>query len=218
MDIEKLFTEQKWNILKELSKGSYSPLQLAKRSNTTMANISQQLNLLEFSKIVKKEKISNRDKGKPRTLFSIADDCGYIVSIMKGFAEKKLIKIDELHKIIFRVWFIKNQEAQSNIEKCIFSIEDSIDKVSCILFEDSQDSSNLTIVTEDQKDIEKAIKSVNTKKEGTKKKDFLVNLISPKELEKAVKQKKIDINSSNLEVLYDPKQIIGSLIGGDISN
>ena len=179
-----------------------------------MANISQQLNLLEFSRIVKKEKISNRDKGKPRTLFSIADDYGYIVSVMKGFTEKKLMKIDELHKIILRVWFIKNQEAKANIEKCIFSIEDDLDKLECMLFNEDQDSFSLIIVAEDQKLLGERIKSAVIKKMAVNKKSFLVSIISLKELEKAIKQKKIEMDSPNLEILYDPKNIVGLLNGG----
>ena len=74
MELEPMFTEQKWNILKCLSEEKYSPLQLAEKLDTTMANISQQLRLLEAANLVKKKKIKNRDKGKPRTLFSLTDD------------------------------------------------------------------------------------------------------------------------------------------------
>ena len=55
MELATLFTEQKWNIIKSLSLGKFSPLQLAQRSDTTMANISQQLRLLEAASLVKKE-------------------------------------------------------------------------------------------------------------------------------------------------------------------
>ena len=56
MELASMFTEQKWNIIKALSENKYSPLQLAEKLDTTMANISQQLRLLEASNIVKKEK------------------------------------------------------------------------------------------------------------------------------------------------------------------
>ena len=55
-----MFSEQKWNILRCLSQGKSSPLQLAGKLNTTMANISQQLRLLEATNLVKKEKIRNK--------------------------------------------------------------------------------------------------------------------------------------------------------------
>ena len=70
MELETLFTEQKWNILKSLSEGKFSPLQLANRSNTTIANISQQLRLLEAAELVKKEKIKNI-----RTILSLVYIC-----------------------------------------------------------------------------------------------------------------------------------------------
>ena len=56
-----MFTEQKWNILQCLSKDKFSPIQLAEKLNTTMANISQQLRLLEAANLVKKEKISLKE-------------------------------------------------------------------------------------------------------------------------------------------------------------
>ena len=102
MEIETLFTEQRWNILNELSHAKYSPLQLAEKSKTTMANISQQLRLLEASELVVKEKIPNRDKGKPRALFSLADEFAYLISVTRGFAHKKLLRLDAFEKIL--IW------------------------------------------------------------------------------------------------------------------
>ena len=108
MELETMFTEQKWNIIKCLSEEKFSPLQLAEKLDTTMANISQQLRLLEASNLVKKEKIKNRDKGKPRTLFSLTDDHAYLISAMQSFADKRLLKITPHHKTILRIWFLEN--------------------------------------------------------------------------------------------------------------
>ena len=94
MDFETLFTSTKWEILDQLSKKSYSPLELSKILNTSMANISQQLRLLEALNLVKKEKVSNRDKGKPRTLYSLSADYAYIIVFANGIAEKKLVKLN----------------------------------------------------------------------------------------------------------------------------
>ena len=95
MELEPMFTQQKWNILKCLSEEKLSPLQLAEKLDTTMANISQQLRLLEAANLVKKEKIRNRDNGKPRSLFSLREDCAYLIPTMQKFANKKLLKVSD---------------------------------------------------------------------------------------------------------------------------
>src|SRR3989338_3360904 len=103
MKMKSMLKEQKWNILRELSSEKASPLQLAEKLNTTMANISQQLRLLEATNLVKKEKIRNRDRGKPRTLFSLNDDCAYIALAARGFAGKMLLKTTDHQKIILSI-------------------------------------------------------------------------------------------------------------------
>ena len=108
MDIETLFTSSKWDIIELLAKKSYSPLELSKKLNTTMANVSQQLRLLEALKFVNKKKISNRDKGKPRTLYSLSGDYTYVIAFMPGFAQKKLIKLDSHNKNTIKNLLSKN--------------------------------------------------------------------------------------------------------------
>ncbi len=102
MDIETLFTSSKWEIIEKLAEKSYSPLELSKILNTTMANISQQLRLLEALNLVKKQKVSNRDKGKPRALYSLSGDYVYIISFMQGSAQKKLIPLNQQTKAIIK--------------------------------------------------------------------------------------------------------------------
>ena len=93
MDLETLLTGSKWEIIELLSKEKLSPIELAKRLNTTVANISMQLRLLQTAGLVKKEKTGSAGAGKPRTLFSLSDDYGFITVFSKGFAQKKLMKL-----------------------------------------------------------------------------------------------------------------------------
>ncbi|HIH23981.1 TPA: helix-turn-helix transcriptional regulator, partial [Candidatus Woesearchaeota archaeon] len=72
MDHETLFTATKWEILKQLETGERSPVELAKAMQSSIANVSQQLRLLEMAGLVTSRRISNRDKDKPRILYSIA--------------------------------------------------------------------------------------------------------------------------------------------------
>jgi DNA-binding HxlR family transcriptional regulator len=154
MELESMFSEQKWNILRSLSIEKLSPMQLAQRLNTTTANISQQLRLLEAANLVKKEKIKNRDKGKPRTLFSLAEDYAYLIPAMDNFADKKLIKVTQHHRIILKIWFLERHDVQFLIEKIYWKIESLLDEVSLIAWDEFADQ--VIIVTNSEK-IEKIL-------------------------------------------------------------
>ena len=148
-----MFTEQKWNILRSLSNEKLSPLQLAENLNTTMANVSQQLRLLEAANLVKKEKIKNRDKGKPRALFSLTDDYAYLVSTMKKFANKRLLKVTDHHKIILKIWFLKNPELHYTLERIYWKVEPHIKHIDIMAVNES--SNEIYIVSDRKKEIER---------------------------------------------------------------
>ena len=199
MEIENLFTDQKWAILSALSKGKWSPLQLAEKSKTTMANISQQLRLLEFSNLVKKEKIPNRDKGKPRTLFSLSYDYVYIISLMDGFAEKKLIKVDKFHSIVLRTLFLNNQDLHYYIIKFLLEIEEHLNNIDVMTIRQSEDTITMIIASKNPKDIEKKLKDATIKRANSKSISFKIKVVSIEQLKKLY-QKKEDIFSSPADV------------------
>jgi len=98
MDVETLLTGTKWEIIELLSKEKLSPSELGKELNTTIANISQQLRLLQTAGLIKKEKTGYGKPGKPRVLFSLSDDYALILVFSKGFAEKKLVRVSNKQK------------------------------------------------------------------------------------------------------------------------
>ncbi|MBL7055898.1 winged helix-turn-helix transcriptional regulator [Candidatus Woesearchaeota archaeon] len=187
MELATLFTEQKWNILSSLSEKPYSPLQLAEKLDTTMANISQQLRLLEAFNLVKKEKIRNRDKGKPRSLFSLVDNHAYLISSMDSFAEKKLIKVNQHQSIVLKIWYIENQELQYSTEKLYWDLIDDLDNIDFIGVDEV--NSEIIIVTENKK-VSDAIKIIPNAK-----------TVSKNNLEKIS-------NKENFHTIHDPKNII----------
>ena len=95
MDVATLLTGTKWNIIELLAKKAFSPSDLALKLNTTIANISQQLRLLETAGFVTKKRTGTAKPGKPRVLFSLSDDYCMIMLFTKGFARKKLVKISK---------------------------------------------------------------------------------------------------------------------------
>ena len=194
MELETMFTEQKWNILKCLSNEKFSPLQLAEKLDTTMANISQQLRLLEASNLVKKEKIKNRDKGKPRSLFSLTEDYAYLIPTMQNFANKRLLKATPHHKAILKIWFIENEELQYNMEKLYWSLEPNLKSIKGIAV--NEKSNKILLISEYAKDIERVV-SMN--------KSIDAKIFSKKEAERLISQGKKPFSSINeLTIIYDP--------------
>ena len=146
MQLESLFTDQKWNILKSIAEQPQSPLQLSIKLNTTMANVSQQLKILEAVNLVKKEKIRNRDKGKPRTLFSLTADFALLVPLTKNFAEKKLVKATEHQTSILRIWFMEDAQLQHEVERLYWKLHEHLKDISAIVVD--QSSGSIHVVTE----------------------------------------------------------------------
>src|SRR5512135_169065 len=130
MEHETLFTSSKWDILKCLESGKKSPLDLAKETNTSVANISQQLRLLELAGFVKSERISNREKGLPRILYSLAGNFSYLVVSSHEFVDKKFFKMDDRQKTMMRIWFLEDKSLHYYIEKFYWAIEKYFDKIS----------------------------------------------------------------------------------------
>jgi predicted transcriptional regulator len=163
MDIESLFTEQRWNILKALSEQPLSPLQLSEKLNTTMANVSQQLKLLEAVNLVKKEKIRNREKGKPRTLFSLNGEYALLVPTTRNFAAKKLVHLTPHQKTIMRIWFLP-LELQHSAEELYWKLDERHKDFAMAA---DEQTGKLYLITE-HKDIKDAKASVISRKEASR--------------------------------------------------
>ncbi|MBU0472258.1 MAG: nickel-dependent hydrogenase large subunit, partial [Nanoarchaeota archaeon] len=129
MDQETLFTGSKWDILKLLEQKKMSPIELANASGTSTANISQQLRFLEIAGIVKSERISNRDKGQPRILYSLAGNSSFLISVAPGFVNKKLsydlIDIEAIAEHVKYSWY---SQSNSNVHPAQGLTEPETDK------------------------------------------------------------------------------------------
>jgi len=162
MEIEPLISGSKWTIFELLSERSHSPTELAERTKTSLANISQQLRLLEIAGLIKKEKQKGRQKGKPHMLFSLNEDYAYVVSMFKGFSRKKLFPVDDYHKIILKIWCTSDAKMHKAIEKFYLDAERHLDNISTIAI--SPDSKKIFVAVK-SKDFEKKIKEIKTELE-----------------------------------------------------
>lgn len=129
VDTETLFTATKWDMLKLLEQKPLSPLEIAEQLKSSLANVSQQLRLLEMAGLVRSEKVANRDKGKPRVLYSIAGNLSYLISTSESFVEKKAMKLSERNKVVLRIWFLEDPALRYALEKAFWALESHLDTI-----------------------------------------------------------------------------------------
>jgi hypothetical protein len=149
MEQETLYTSSKWDILKALELSSKSPIDLAKEANTSLANVSQQLRLLELAGIVKSERIPNRDKGQPRILYSLSGNNSYLLITSPEFVNKKSMLLQQHQIELMKIWFCEDVSLHYYMEKCYWNNEEKFFGLKILAF-DYTDSQNIKIpVNED---------------------------------------------------------------------
>ena len=203
MEQETLFTASKWDILKILSSGSKSPLQLAKLSNTSVANISQQLRLLEMAGLVQSKRISNRDKGQPRLLYSLAGNHSFLIASTQDFVDKKFLKISEYNKVILKIWFLDNPKLHYYLEKAFWHIEEHINKIDAILLDLRHSNEINLLIISDDLELKKELKKILIKNPEGVSKTVFFNVKTKSEFKKLLSNK-----TSEFYVLYDPSNLI----------
>jgi len=206
MEIESLFTDVKWDILKLLSERGYSPIEISAKINTTISNVSQQLRLLEAAGLVNKKKISNRDKGKPRTAFYLSDDYAYILLIMNNFTDKKLMRLDDNSKFLLKILFLEDKELHYYIQNFYWKIEENLSKINLIGIDVKEKKIGVLIVSNESKELKKNFTSLTIRKskDNFRVFDFLIYTE-----EEFIKQSSSLI--SKFYFLYDPTKMIWRL-------
>lgn len=137
METETLFTASKWELLQVLENGEQSPIELAEATNTSVANVSQQLRLLEMAKVVTTRRLGNRDKGQPRIMYSLAGKHAFCVVTSEGFVEKELLTIDAWKQALLKIWMTKEQE-QDFFEQLLFKLKPSLSTISLVTYKNKQ--------------------------------------------------------------------------------
>jgi predicted transcriptional regulator len=134
MDHETLFTATKWDILKVLENGPQSPLEISKMLGSSLANVSQQLRLLEMAGVVKTRRVPNRDKDQPRVLYSLAGNLSYMIATSDNFVDKKMLNLTDTNKIVLRIWFLEDKAIRYALEKAFWQIEPHLGKIERLSF------------------------------------------------------------------------------------
>ncbi|MBC8495869.1 winged helix-turn-helix transcriptional regulator [archaeon] len=129
MDHGELLTESKWRIIKELANQNQTPTDLAKKAGTSLANVSQQLRLLEAYGLVKREgKVNNNVPGKPKTTFSLGKEVIHITFVSEHLSTKKDLDLDFIQKAIINLWLSVKKDEVYFLEKFFVLNEELIKK------------------------------------------------------------------------------------------
>lgn len=198
MDLETLFVESKWGILKLLSESGYSPLELAEKLNTSISNISQQLRLLEMAGLVQKVKIQNRDKGKPRMIFSIAGDFLYSIAVTRSSVQKKLLSLNSRQRMMMQIWHLE-EGLQYYLEKFFWKLEDKVPHIQAMALDQSSKSLKVLVVVPSTGGERKGVIKISDLNQS---KEIEYQLFTPEEFAKKF------LSLSNLYPLYDPNDVL----------
>ena len=133
-----MFSGGKWHLIELLSKKELSPLQISEMLSTSVANVSQQLKLLDLLGLLSSVKVPNREKGKPRTLYSLSNDYVYVISILKNFAHKRLIKASPIHSAMARIMCISETQLHYPLMKLFWLLEPNLGHIEALYFDKSK--------------------------------------------------------------------------------
>ncbi len=123
VEIESIFFDSKWQILTELSHAALSPTELAKKTGTSLPNISTQIRLLEALDFIEKEKLSNTLKGQPRKRYSLKKDFAYLIIGARSAIGKKMLRLDNETMPFFTPWLINDNAVSFLLIKLFLEFE-----------------------------------------------------------------------------------------------
>jgi len=211
-----IFSNNKWNILKEIAESPQSPSDLALKTNTSLSNITQQLKLLEAYQVVRKEKSEEKNSGKPRMIYSLNVEIAYGVILKNGRAERKLLYVDHGNELLFDIVFSMNQEDLMFMLKFAFKYEEVLKKCKSIGFlKSSKDSIELFLITDHLDDIRSKFSNIFIEDNHGKTKKIINWSHNEFEINDGLhrKDKYFMDMIRNVKIIHDPSNILTNIKG-----
>ncbi|MBU0757491.1 MAG: winged helix-turn-helix domain-containing protein [Nanoarchaeota archaeon] len=213
MDLNKIFSDSRWEMIKELSKGEKSPIELSKKIRTSLANVSMQLKLLEALSIVEKKRTNSRGVGKPRTLYRLKKEAAYMTIVAENNCAKKLVKMGAMEKIIFSAYLLNDQKLSQNLLRFFFLNEDEVNSSFGFSYLGTRDGTiRLLLLHEEKELLIRKIGNVEISNKDEIKK-VIVYIYKKDEFHKQVLagNKEFTMMVDQGYILYDPENILNDL-------
>ncbi|MFH1290666.1 MAG: winged helix-turn-helix domain-containing protein [Nanoarchaeota archaeon] len=151
MNFDEFFSSSKWQILEMIAREPASPIQIAKKIGTSVAYVSQQLKLLEAAGIVIKKRTGAAEKGKPRTIYSIAREVVNFTVLANKFPVKGRVFPSEHQKTVLRIWSLENSELHYLLEKMYWKLEPHLSKIDGLFVDVKSKKPGVVVFSKDKK-------------------------------------------------------------------
>ncbi len=149
MDPETLFTSSKWRILSLLGDGPKSPYELARLTRTSMANISQQLRFLEFAGLVAGTRVPNREREKPRVLYSLARSQAYLIATAPRYVRKAFVPLDPTAHLLLHALFAGAPRERALLLRLLPRLEGFLERCHAVYLRAGASVADILLVAED---------------------------------------------------------------------
>jgi hypothetical protein len=206
-----IFSNSKWNIIKEIAEKPSTPTDLAEKTKTSLSNITQQIKLLEAYDIVKGQRSSEKNPGKPKTVYSLSGEFMYGIMLRNGKAERKYFKIDRNNSLLLHLMFTAGLEDVYIIMKFAIMNDEILKKCKAIGFiKSTKDSVELFLVTDSIDEIRAKFSNLFLEDPSGRTKKIINWTHNEFEINDGIQRKDkyyIDM-MKNVQVVHDPQGIL----------
>jgi predicted transcriptional regulator len=217
MELDYAIAEGKWRLLQELSKKDQSASDLAKVLKTSVANINQQLKLLEAYGLIRKEKgIRTGKAGKPKSIYILKRNQQFLVSIKKGNVSKTRLSDFWIYDILFKIMAtVDDQRDAYYLLKFCFQTEEILKRCQAMAFmKSTPEAIELVLLTQDLEKIRKEYSNIIIKDLDEKPKKIVCWSHNEKELKDGLERKEPYFMNllNDLEILFDKEGKLSEVI------
>jgi hypothetical protein len=219
MDYEELLSGRRWDIIKELSRGEKSAVELAKKTDQSTANATVQLRILEaygLAKKIKPEPSAKRKIGKPKTPYTLCQDLALMSIVKQGMTERRTIKLkdaDDFHKLMVASFFIVPVEHHYSVLKYLMEAELLRRAETIALLDTNEREAELFIITDQVNELRDKHSNASIETPDGKTKKIISWAHNKKEVEEGLGRKEeyfINLVQKS-KVLLDKKGIMEEL-------
>jgi len=216
--LEVISSGARWRVIQALAKRDSTPSELAKKFETSIANITQQLSKLESEGLVKRAGVKRQGVGRPFTRYSLDRGFVLLIGAIPGKAEKVLLEADENIRLHLNIWSIPQKEYHYYIEKFWWEIQDYLDSIEALAVFGSvakgdartgSDIDVLIIARKHTRRLEGKFSSKIVGPEG-RGKMIMAQVFSTQEFSNMLKSGSRFIREavSSMKVVYDPNEVL----------